>query len=96
VAQAVTCAAFLGQSTTAASATWAVATSDIRTATINNKSRDGRGWVISGGQCRSREFLVHVLSQVEDVDHHFVRGEELVGVERIDDTLVGMAEVADA
>jgi hypothetical protein len=44
----------------------------------------------------SREFIVHVLCKVEDVGHHFVRGEEALGVERVEDTLFGLNEVAGA
>jgi hypothetical protein len=42
------------------------------------------------------DVLVHVLCHVEDASHHFVRGEEVVCVKRVDDTLFGVTEVAGA
>jgi hypothetical protein len=44
-----------------------------------------------GGQSRVREIVVHVLSHVEYVDHNLVCGEEVVGIEGVDDALFGMA-----
>jgi hypothetical protein len=39
---------------------------------------------------------VHVPSHVKDVGHHLVRGKEVVGVERVDDTLFGLNKIASA
>jgi hypothetical protein len=89
VVHTTTCASFVGQSTTAASATWVAASSAAGTATNGDKSIDGRGGVISGWQGRSSELVVHVTSEVKDASHYLVRGEDVVGVERVDDTLFG-------
>jgi hypothetical protein len=71
-----------------------VSTSAIGTAASSEKRRIGRGEAIKGWQGRSREFLVHVLCKVENVGHDFFLGEAIVGVERVDDTLFGLTEVA--
>jgi hypothetical protein len=73
-----------------------VSTSVVGTATGSDKRRDGRGGAIKGWQGPSSDVLVHVSCEVEDSCHHFVRGEEVVCVERVDDTLFGMIEVAGA
>jgi hypothetical protein len=38
------------------------------------------------------EVVVHVLSRVDYVGHHLVGGEEVVGVEGVNDALLGLAE----
>jgi hypothetical protein len=73
-----------------------VSTSAIGTATSRDKRRDGRGGAIKGWQGRSNDFLYYFLCHVEDDGRHFVRGEEVVCVERVDDTLFGLTEVAGA
>jgi hypothetical protein len=43
-----------------------------------------------------RGFVVHVLSQVKDDAYHLVRREEVVGVERVDDTMFCQTKVSIA
>jgi hypothetical protein len=91
-----TCAAFVGQSATATRATWIAASSVVGAATICDKGRDGRGGAIIGWLCVIQGFVVYVLSQVKDDAYHFVRREEVVGVERVDDTLFCQTKVSIA
>jgi hypothetical protein len=42
------------------------------------------------------EFFFHVLNKAEDSGHHLVRGQEVVRVQRIYDTLLRMSEVTGA
>jgi hypothetical protein len=73
-----------------------VATSAVGAATNGDKSTNGQGGASSGGLCLIRGFVVHVLCQVSDDGHYLVSGEEVVGVERVDDTLFCLSKMASA
>jgi hypothetical protein len=63
-----------------------VTSSAVETPTSGDKSRDGL--------CLIMGRVVHVLSQVKDASHYLVRGEEVIGVERVDDTMFCVTKVA--
>jgi hypothetical protein len=49
-----------------------------------------------GWRARSTGFLVHVVGHVEDVGHHLISRQQVVGVEGANDSLFGLTERAGA